>query len=234
MNPTAVITTINNTSNNATAKPENATNYCTIISQIYLPPILWDPSIPSSMSGWADGIENLSISEINTSTGSSRQGGKSRDPVWNYFNATEIPHDSCLSAQSKFCFKPWKCGKPSDLKGHLTLKCSLDNRERGNIGNNIDLHSYFDSDRIDAPKISRANQEMTDYVFRFNYIITRNSVLAIMLIYQMVYQTYQLNSKQRILEGSQTHWPLSLLKTVYMGNHIFKNLTLRLKRQNGS
>ncbi|CAJ0837150.1 11478_t:CDS:2 [Entrophospora sp. SA101] len=93
MNPTAVITTINNTSNNATAKPENATNHCTII------------------------------------TGNSRQGGKSRDPVWNYFNATEIPHDSCLSAQSKFCFKPWKCGKPSDLKGHLALKCSLVNRE---------------------------------------------------------------------------------------------------------
>ncbi|CAJ0921267.1 14918_t:CDS:2 [Entrophospora sp. SA101] len=76
-----------------------------------------------------DSLKILSISEINTSTGNSRQGGKSRDPVWNYFNATEIPHDSCLSAQSKFCFKPWKCGKPSDLKGHLALKCSLVNRE---------------------------------------------------------------------------------------------------------
>ncbi|CAH1767020.1 11448_t:CDS:2, partial [Entrophospora sp. SA101] len=56
-------------------------------------------------------------------------GGKPRDPVWNYFTATEIPHDSHLSAQSKFCFKSWKCGKPSDLKGHLALKCSLVNRE---------------------------------------------------------------------------------------------------------
>ncbi|CAH1766297.1 757_t:CDS:1, partial [Entrophospora sp. SA101] len=39
---------------------------------------------------------------------------KSRDPVWNYFNETEISHDSHLSAQSKFCFKSWKCNKPSD------------------------------------------------------------------------------------------------------------------------
>ncbi|CAJ0925980.1 21827_t:CDS:1, partial [Entrophospora sp. SA101] len=52
---------------------------------------------------------------------------KSRDPVWNYFNETEISHDSHLSAQSKFCFKSWKCDKPSDLKEYLALKCSLVN-----------------------------------------------------------------------------------------------------------
>ena len=36
-------------------------------------------------------------------------------------------------------------------------------RQSGNIGNNMDLHSYFDSDRIDAPKISRANQAMVRF-----------------------------------------------------------------------
>ncbi|CAJ0886239.1 7981_t:CDS:2, partial [Entrophospora sp. SA101] len=51
-----------------------------------------------------------------------RPRGKPRDPVWNYFTATEIPHDSHLSAQNH--------------------------------------HSYFGSDRTDAPKISRANQGM--------------------------------------------------------------------------
>ena len=39
----------------------------------------------------ADETEDLSISEINTSAGNSKQGGKSRDPVLNYFNAIEIP-----------------------------------------------------------------------------------------------------------------------------------------------
>ncbi|CAJ0834435.1 7131_t:CDS:1, partial [Entrophospora sp. SA101] len=107
---------------------------------------------------------------------------KARDPVWNYFNAIEIPHDSHLSAQCKFCFKSWKHGKPSELKVHLALKCPLvskevklkylrsiksdyntdsaNKRQSGNIGNNMDLCSNFDSDRIDVPKISRANQAM--------------------------------------------------------------------------
>ena len=46
---------------------------------------------------------------------------------------------------------------------YLRLIKSDDNTESVNKrqrGNNMDLHSYFDSDRIDAPKISRANQTM--------------------------------------------------------------------------
>ena len=37
---------------------------------------------------------------------------------------------------------------------------SANKRQKGNIG---DIHSYFDSNRIDAPKISRANQAMVRF-----------------------------------------------------------------------
>nr|CAG8493793.1 670_t:CDS:2 [Entrophospora candida] len=85
----------------------------------------------------ADEIEKLSISEINTSTGNSRQGGKSRDSVWNYFNATEITHDPHLSAQN--------------------------------------LHSYSDSDRIDAQKfqeqIKKCGYEPPKHTILSNHLL---------------------------------------------------------------
>ena len=55
--------------------------------------------------------------------------GNKRDPVWEHFNATEIPFDSHLAAQCKLCFKTWKRGKPSELKAHLALKCPMVNHD---------------------------------------------------------------------------------------------------------
>ena len=107
--------------------------------------------------------------------------GNKRDPVWEHFNATEIPFDSHLAAQCKLCFKTWKRGKPSELKAHLALKCPMVNRDikikylqlikseefsnkkRRNNGDSLNIHSYFESDKIDPQKKLRANQAMVHF-----------------------------------------------------------------------
>jgi hypothetical protein len=51
--------------------------------------------------------------------------GKPKDKVWTYFDAINIPNDSHKGAQCDFCSKEWKRGKPSEMKAHLALKCSM-------------------------------------------------------------------------------------------------------------
>lgn len=54
-----------------------------------------------------------------------KKKGKPKDKVWEYFTSIDTPNSSHKGAQCLFCSQTWKRGKPSDMKAHLALRCTM-------------------------------------------------------------------------------------------------------------